>query len=130
MRTLIKPVLSLLSICIAAGIAAQEPKLETIEKKKSDVIIRKKGDSKEKMTIVIDGDNVTVNGKPVEDYKSDDLEIIGAPDMPDTPFPPGIAFAPGERFNLMGDDFMREIHSNKAFLGVMTKKVADGAEIT
>jgi len=130
MKTLIKPVLSLLSICIAAEVLAQEPKVETAEKNKRDVIIRKKGDSKEKMTIVIDGDKVTVNGKPIDDYKNDDLEIISAEDMPGTPFPPGIAFAPGESFNIMGDDFMREIHSNKAFLGVMTKKVADGAEIT
>jgi hypothetical protein len=28
-------------------------------------------------------------------------------------------------FNVMNDDFLREIHSNKAFLGVMTKKVTD-----
>jgi serine protease Do len=129
MKTLIKPVLSLLGICLATGVLAQEPKIETTEKKKSDVIIRKKGDSKEKMTIVIDGDKVTVNGKPVDDYKNDDLEIISGEDLPDAPFPPGIAYAP-ENFDVMGRDFMREIHSNKAFLGVMTKKVADGAEIT
>ena len=27
------------------------------------------------MTIVIDGDNITVNGKPVTEYKGDDLII-------------------------------------------------------
>ena len=45
-------------------------------KKQKDIIIRKKGDSKEKTTIVIDGDKVTINGKPAEDYKDDDVEIM------------------------------------------------------
>ena len=33
------------------------------------------------MTIVIDGDKVTVNGKPVDEYKSDDLDIISDDEM-------------------------------------------------
>lgn len=130
MKSLIKPFLFLLSIGLTTGLVAQDEKAGTTEKKQSDVIIRKKGDSKEKMTIIIDGDKVTVNGKPVEDYKNEDLEIIHGDDMFEAPFPPGMALAPHAGFNVMGEDFMREIRSNKAFLGVMTKKVSDGAEIT
>ncbi|CAN5737029.1 PDZ domain-containing protein [soil metagenome] len=130
MKALIKPFLFLLTFGTATGLLAQDEKVATTEKRQSDVIIRKKGDSKEKMTIIIDGDKVTVNGKPVEDYKNDDLEIIHNDDMFEAPFPPAMAFAPQPGFNVMNEDFMREIHSNKAFLGVMTKKVSDGAEIT
>lgn len=109
-----------------------EPKKD--EKEKSgDLIIRKKGSSDEKMTIVIDGDKVTVNGKPVDEYKSDDLDIIQEDDM-NWKMPHGpMALAgpvPDGDFKIMGDDFVREIHSNAAFLGVMTKKVEQGAEIT
>src|SRR5262245_2901453 len=46
------------------------------------ITIRKKGPTKEKVTVVIDGDNITVNGKPVDDFKSDDIDIIkGEPEM-------------------------------------------------
>lgn len=133
MKALIKPFLFFLSLSIATGLVAQDEKAATTEKKQSDVIIRKKGDSKEKMTIVIDGDKVTVNGKPVDEFKHDGIEINHLDDLYEAPFPPDMAFAPmapGPGFNMMGDDFMREIRSNKAFFGVMTKKVADGAEIT
>ena len=41
------------------------------------IIIHKKDSTKEKITVVIDGDNVTVNGKPIDDFISDDVEIIG-----------------------------------------------------
>lgn len=106
---------------------AQEKSKPKEKKESSDIIIHKKGDTNEKLTIVIDGDKVTVNGKPVEDYKSDDVDIIRGDDHMRMPFVLG---APGGDMNLMGNDFMREIHSNKAFLGVMTKEGDDGAEIT
>jgi serine protease Do len=43
---------------------------------------------------------------------------------------PYVLSTPGANLNLMNNDFMREIHSNKAFLGVMTKEGEGGAEIT
>lgn len=130
MKALIRSFLFFLTLGITTSIIAQDEKSDNNEKKQSDVIIRKKGDSKEKMTIVIDGDKVTVNGKPVEDYKGDDLEITKADDFMMPPMAFGGALAPGGDWNVMGDDFVREIHSNKAFLGVMTKKVTEGAQVT
>src|SRR5690242_13267158 len=80
---------------VSVGAFAQEkpePKEKPEKKESNDIIIHKKGDSNEKLTIVIDGDKVTVNGKPVEDYKSDDVDIIRDGDeMPfalATPMPP------------------------------------------
>lgn len=154
MKAFIKPVLLALTFAFSTALFAQTEKeekkereerperKEKPEKKETDVIIRKKGEAKEKMTIVIDGDKVTVNGKPVEDFKSDDLIITKSGDMFDLAMPPlpPVAFAPGSSFsgtfdndNFPGDinnNIIREIRSNKAFLGVMTKKVTDGAEIT
>ena len=102
-------------------------KIKTKRKKSEDIIIHKKGDTKDKLTIVIDGDKVTVNGKPVDEYKSDDVDIIHGDDE----FGELRALtAPRGGMQMFGDDFMHEIHSNKAFLGVMTKESDGGAEIT
>src|SRR6266498_1806677 len=51
------------------------------EKEKSDkkdveqIIITRKGDNKEKVTVEINGDKVTVNGKPIEDLKDGDITV-------------------------------------------------------
>lgn len=121
--------LPVLIIALAAGVStafAQE-KAPKQKRDTSDIIIHKKGDSNEKMTIVIDGDKVTVNGKPVDDYRGDDVDIIRG----GIPAPPALPGMPGNgNWDMLGNDFMREIHSNKAFLGVMTKEGEGGAEIT
>src|SRR3954454_11846379 len=99
--------------------AQEEQKDKDKEKKDGDIIIHKKGDTKDKLTIVIDGDKVTVNGKPVDEYKSDDVDIIhGDGEFGDL----RALTAPRGGMQMFGDDFMREVHSNKAFLGVMTKE--------
>jgi hypothetical protein len=57
---------ALLALLIT-GIANGQQK----EKSKSnqDVIIKKNGKSDVKMTIVIDGENITINGKPITEAK-------------------------------------------------------------
>ena len=47
------------------------------------IIIHKKDSSKEKITVVIDGNNITVNGKPIDDFTSKDIDIIKQDNMPD-----------------------------------------------
>lgn len=132
MNKIVKYALVLLAVTLSAtGINAQvKAKPKPDDKKDENIIIRKKGDSKEKVTIVVDGDKVTVNGKPVDDFRSDDIDIIRSDDM----VPPGFSYSapmpPEGGWKMFGDDFMKEIHSNKAFLGVMTKKADDGAKIT
>ncbi len=128
MKNLIKSfTLLLLGVFTASYLHAQPEVAPEGNNKQENIIIRKKGTGKEKVTIVIDGDKMTVNGKPVDDFKSDDVEIVRSGDMG------GFAFAmppmpPGrESFN---KDFMREMRGNKAFLGVMTDKTDKGAKIT
>jgi len=99
------------------------------------IIIHKKGDSKEKVTVVIDGDNITVNGKPIDDFKSDNIDIIKQDDMPWVGSMNGRSggmswVAPAmPQMHAFRDDMMK-IHSNSAFLGVMSETTDEGAKIT
>ncbi|MEP7319246.1 MAG: PDZ domain-containing protein, partial [Panacibacter sp.] len=135
MNKIVKPVAVLMAVILSTGAVQAQNKVKTKpdEKKSESIIIRKKGNSKEKLTIVVDGDKVTVNGKPVDDYKSDNVDIIREDDEFDMPMPAMAMRAPmppGADWKMFGDDFMREIHSNKAFLGVMTKETEEGARVT
>ena len=92
--------------------------------KGESIIIHKNGDSKEKMTIVIDGDNVTINGKPAEDFKDGDVQVMRGdhnfimPAFP--PMPQGGAKAYVRNFNM---------RSNDAMLGIMPTDGDNGAKI-
>src|SRR3954449_7426384 len=100
------------------------------EEKTQEIVIRKKGDKKDKMTIVVDGDNVTINGKPVDEFKNDDVTIFKRER------PLGMA-APRvgrmDRFRPF-DDIDGPGHlappANKAFLGIMTQKAENGVKVT
>jgi serine protease Do len=93
--------------------------------KTQEIVIRKKGNKAEKMTIVVDGDNVTINGKPVDEYKNKDVTILkrdGAIPRVNRLNPPRAPFNPGNWDMLPA--------SNKAMLGVLTGKSEDGVKIT
>lgn len=93
---------------------------QVTERKDESITIRKKGDSKEKTTVIIDGDKVTINGKPIEDFKSDNVDVFvnkGRSRVfvaPRAPMPPGGA---------------KMFRSNKAFLGVTSEKTDGGVKI-
>ena len=132
-----KPFAALLfSIASICQLQAQENNSNDNDNKSSEnqsIIIRKKGPVKEKITVVIDSNNVTINGKPVDDFKSDDIDVIteAAPDMSFNFSGSGInAFpriAPQIRSFSQG---MERIKTNSAFLGVMSEKTEKGAKIT
>ncbi len=68
----------MLCLFISMSVWAQQT-TRTKEKKEEITIKKKAGDEKkgrdEKMTIIIDGDKITVNGKPLAEYKGDQLVI-------------------------------------------------------
>ncbi|MBV9986478.1 MAG: PDZ domain-containing protein [Chitinophagaceae bacterium] len=127
MNTKILPLL-LLTLGTATGINAQtREKAEKSENKKQESItIRKKGDSKEKTTIVIDGDQITVNGKPLEDLKDGDIEVLR-----NRSFEPLVRLrsrvAPMGGVKMFGDAF--PFNSDRAFLGVSSAKDDKGAKV-
>jgi serine protease Do len=106
-----------------SGVAlAQEKTKETKKVEKKEIIIEEKSTGKsEKMTIIIDGDKVTINGKPADDYKgkkhiviNDDIVING--DRVHVPRKTRVyAYGTGV--------------SNKAMLGVVTGEDAKGAKV-
>lgn len=108
----------------------------TAQEKDQHIVIRKKSDSKEKTTVVIDGDKVTINGKPIEEYKNEDIEVIRQRDKVvglkggtmafSAPRIPRTAFAPEHRNLFDGDSAHTE---TRAFLGISTEKTEAGASI-
>jgi serine protease Do len=121
--------------------AQQAPKAS----EKKEIIIREKGEPKEKMTIVIDGDRVTVNGKPLAEYDGDNIVIRKRNMEAMAPFVyvhppvaprvrmhriPGPPESRSWRFS-MDDDWVKERKSEpRALLGVVSEKDEKGARIT
>jgi serine protease Do len=120
--------------------SAQDKKEKREKEEKSEqIIIRKKGDKTEKTTIVIEGDKVTINGKPVEKGDKDviiqrfnDEEFVFRSPKIRMTAPRG-----AYRFNHDGnweqfnsDNFRKEFKMNwntGAFLGVVTEDHDKGA---
>lgn len=68
------PIFSLL--IAGAGLTSQVQAQEPGKGKKDEqIIIHKKGKANEKLTIVVDGDAITVNGKPLNDFSSDSIDV-------------------------------------------------------
>ncbi|MEO5944309.1 MAG: PDZ domain-containing protein, partial [Ferruginibacter sp.] len=96
-----------------------------------EIIIRKKGDKDVTLNVEVNGDQVLINGKPVSDYKNDDITINKKK----------IIIRDGERlmtldgldnmtlnFNSDGPDGFKTM-GNKTFLGVSTDNDDKGAKI-
>lgn len=125
-------------LAVSASAQEKEKKEKEIREKKEQIIIRKKGDKTEKTTIVIDGDKVTVNGKPVEKgdkdiiihrFDGNDEFVFSSPRVRVSP--PRI-YKRGsdnwEQFN--SDHFMKEFNMNwkgGPLLGVVTDDNEKGA---
>lgn len=120
------PATALVTALIASGAFAQTDnnKEKSKNNRSNDIIIRKKAGNSEKMTIVVEGDNVTINGKSVNDYKGGDVTIIKT-DRNTSPRATYYNRATGDRFETLIPTAV-----NKARLGVMTEKAEDGARIT
>jgi serine protease Do len=118
------------------GQDVKEKEKEEKDKKKEveQITIVRKSDSKEKTVIEINGDKITVNGKPIEDLKEDGditvhrnkyktLEGLNAYSMPR---------GRAGNFNWDGgDEFkMFNVDENRAMLGVVTEEVEGGVKVT
>lgn len=97
------------------------------KKETQEIIIRKKGDKDTKITVEINGDNVTINGKPLSEFKDDQITINKR----------NIIIRDGKgnmRFQMAPEDFegMNFFNSDGnesgAFLGVTTSTFKDEAK--
>jgi serine protease Do len=117
--------LALFSLALATGAIAQT-KTESDKKEKRDetITIRKKGGSGDKTTIVIDGDKITVDGKPIEDLKNTDIEVFRSRDRMPLQLRRS---APMGGMKMLLDGVPGA--GNRAFLGVSSAKDEKGAKI-
>jgi serine protease Do len=112
--------ITLFAACVfttAAALAQTAPKTE----KKEIIIEKKEGTKKEKMEIVIDGEKVTINGKPAEEYKGEERIIINK----DIIINGNSVVVPGPKGNMI----IEGRASSRPLLGVMTEKDEKGVKI-
>ena len=120
-------------MCLAASVSAasiaQTNKAEVDRSNQREIIIRKNSDKVEKTTIVIDGDNITINGKPMDEFKSRDLTIMrrSSPGQLTIAAPRLRAATAPRAFQMYGGS--DAMGGNKALLGVVTEKVNEGAKV-
>ncbi len=110
---------------------AQDEKPEIKEKKErnetQEIIIRKKGDKDSKVIVEIKGDVVTINGKPISEFKDGDITInkreIKIGDRYNN-----LSFAPFETEGYFNGLKAYASGEKRAFLGVTTSSENDGNE--
>jgi len=121
----------LLTILIVGSIftttlLAQNPSPK--EKKSEEIIIRKNGDKDNKMTIQVDGDSITVNGKPLSEYHDGEVSIMKRDLM--NRRSDNFLYAPDNEtrdLELFQND--AENSAPHTFLGVVTDKSDEGVKI-
>jgi serine protease Do len=87
-----------------------------------EIIIKRKGDKDAKVTIEIKGDDITVNGKPLDEFNDDDIVIKKGRSS--------TLYAPHSPFRgQSGALSFRESSDNTAVLGVITEEDDRGARI-
>lgn len=117
---------STLSITTVAQDDVEKPK-EKSKKESQEIIIRKKGDKDIKITVDINGDKVTINGKPLSEFKDDNITINRRNiTVWDKNGNKGFEFAPGE---FMDGFSWSSGGESRGFLGVTTDESEDGAKI-
>jgi serine protease Do len=106
----------------------KEYKEKSDKKEVQTIVITRSGDKEDKVTVEVKGDNVTVNGKDVKDYKDGDVKVrsySGSHGMAMNG-PAGaqsFVWKDGNAMSLFSED------ENRAMLGVTTEGNDKGAEI-
>ncbi len=133
----LKPFILLLAVALNFSFLKAQDSKNIQQSTNQSIIIHKKDSSKEKITVVIDGNNITVNGKPIDDFTSNDIDIIKQNNISDDgdviaySYGGGPVIAPRPpQEEAFQRDMIRKIKTNTAFLGVMTEKTDQGAKIT
>lgn len=136
---------AILGICMATGLLAQEKPRESVKRSSDDIIIVKpKGKKESKITIEIKDGEVKVNGKPLSEFKDDNISITRRKELSfnrDLAALDAMGNTPHSRFrsgsgsgswNFSGDGMpaISGFDENKAFLGVTTEKEEVGVKVT
>jgi serine protease Do len=117
------------------AILAQEDKMDKGDKGDKDktrdvqqIIVTRKSDKADKVVIEVNGDKVTVNGKPLDEYKDKNGDVTVSVNKwkdAESLFTrlPGTAWSGGNKFDVFTS------MENRAMLGVSTEKNDKGVEV-
>lgn len=132
-----KIVIVLIAIIPGTLLMAQEKKADSTKENKKDksIIIKKMNNGKDRVTVLVEGDKVIVNGVPIEEFKDDELEIIRNKGYKLSA--PAFKSLNGLEEIMEMEDFMPHAPargfsvppSNKALLGVSTTKAEKGVKV-
>ncbi len=132
MNNLIKTSIFTIALGFVCLVSNAQNEGATKTQKDENIIIHKKGSSNENLTIVVEGNNVTVNGKPLDEFKNNDIEIFSDENAIAPMLPPGVPrppLPPHGGAQMFDDNFISPMKTNAAFLGVTTNKSNEGAII-
>jgi serine protease Do len=126
----------LLVLLAPVSLLAQKEKEEKADKAKKDaqqIIITRKGDKADKIVVEINGDNITVNGKSLEEYKKMDGDVnVRLNKLKDIESLTFMRTPKEGAWTFNGDadglSYFNET-SNHAMLGVVTEKTDEGARV-
>jgi len=117
------------ALLTTASYAQDKPEKPAKEEQSEEIVIRKKGGNTEKMIIVVDGNNVTINGKPVDEYKSGNVTVLKRKRSMANAAPRVRRLENGPGGGLQSFDRMMPASANKALLGVAADKGDGGAVV-
>lgn len=144
MKKIAPAFLLLASFMAGTAVNAQNDKKD--KKETEEIVIRKNGDKKMDLTVEINGDKVTVNGKPLAEFKDNDISINkrkiiirDGNDAMTFSFDKDFAEAwkdKAKQYKHRAEEYKDLMHewqdgnmTSKAFLGVSTDDAENGAEI-
>jgi serine protease Do len=115
---------------LVLSINSRAQKTESRDKKTQEIIIRKNGDKNTKMTIEVNGDSISVNGKPLSDYIEDDVSVTTRDYVKRNSH--NFLYSPGNDEDMDVNVFENDPENGKSrtFLGVISEKATDGVKIT
>lgn len=128
------PVLALALLSPVILLAQPEETIKERKKEKKEVqqiTITRKGDKKDKIVVEINGDKITINGKPIEEFKDDEVKVMlnnlkDVESLSMTSLPRG----GGWSYNNEGQALTITSNSKRAMLGVTTDSDDKGARVT
>lgn len=126
-------VLALLSPAILLAQPDDKVKEKTKEKKEvQQITITRKGDKNEKVVLEINGDKILLNGKPIEEYKEADVNVMlnNFKDMESVTINRYPGARGGSVFRTDGQPFAMTTDTKRAMLGVTTDGDEKGARVT
>jgi serine protease Do len=122
------------ALMLPVSLLAQNDQKERSKEKKDveEIVIIRKNDSKEKVVVEINGDKITVNGKPIEDLKDGDVSVRRSKIKDVWAFADGLRASQG-LYNMDHNGTYNfralSVDSNRAMLGVTTETSDKGVKV-